>query len=331
MKPRSAYAAILALCITLAAPAAGDETDQSKCLDGISTSETIGDTGLIASVQGDECATVSDKIRRAEDAKQARDKKIHSEAVNTKRTTLVSGCYRNLGEPGLETCAQQEEAFCPGEDSTWVMPETTDTANPDANPTYGTRQCTDAATAGSTPSPGTPAQPAVSVNDMAELFAPDPQIESDNGGRGVRNAETNFYTSTEMTTKRTTLNGEPVDLRLTPITFTWTYGDGSAPVTTVNGGTSQSEFNAPTPTSHVYTETGQYQVELTTVFVGEVRYEGGDWQPVDGTITRTAQPVTADIWRTVTKNVAEDCSADPSAWGCTGPIDATQNTAPATD
>ena len=86
-------------------------------------------------------------------------------------------------------------------------------------------------------------------------------------------------------------------------------------------GHSQSEFNAPTPTSHVYEETGQYTVGLTTVYIGEYREAGGEWVLIPGTITLESTPVTADIWRTVTRNVADDCGANPSAWGCTGPID----------
>lgn len=240
----------------------------------------------------------------------------------TKRTTLVSGCLDSLaGEPALEGCLAQEEAFCPGEDSTWVVPKTTDTAAPEQGPTYGMRQCTQS---GAVPGPAADegeARPAVSIDDVAELFAPEPRILSDDEGRGVRHAETNFYTDGEVRTLRTTMNGEEVELRLTPIQYIWDYGDGSAPhVTSVPGGT-QPGFDVPTATSHVYEETGAYPVTLTTVYVGEVRYAGGDWQRIDGQITRTAAPETADIWTTSTRNVAGDCAADPGAWGCTGPVE----------
>lgn len=240
----------------------------------------------------------------------------------TKRTTLVSGCLESLaGEPGLDSCLAQEEAFCPGQESTWVVPETTDTAAPGEAPTYGMRQCTQSGAGPDPSAAGADARPAVSIDDVAELFAPQPQILSDDEGRGVRNAETNFYTDGEVRTLRTTMNGEEVELRLTPIQYIWDYGDGSAPhVTSVPGG-AQPGFDVPTATSHVYEETGAYPVTLTTVYVGEVRYAGGDWQRIDGQITRTAAPETADIWTTSTRNVAEDCAADPGAWGCTGPVE----------
>ncbi|MDO4240898.1 MAG: hypothetical protein Q4D18_11860, partial [Micrococcus sp.] len=122
-----------------------------------------------------------------------------SPSPTTKRTTLVSGCLESLaGEPGLDSCLDQEEAFCPGEDSTWVVPETTDTAAPGEPPTYGMRQCTQSGAGPDAGADGADARPEVSIDDVAELFAPEPQILSDNEGRGVRNAETNFYTDGEV-------------------------------------------------------------------------------------------------------------------------------------
>lgn len=267
-------------------------------------------------------ASASDTHDRLVEEDETAGESSAAPTPTTKRTTLVSGCLESLaGEPGLDSCLAQEEAFCPGQESTWVVPETTDTAAPGEAPTYGMRQCTQSGAGPDPSAAGADARPAVSIDDVAELFAPQPQILSDDEGRGVRNAETNFYTDGEVRTLRTTMNGEEVELRLTPIQYIWDYGDGSAPhVTSVPGG-AQPGFDVPTATSHVYEETGAYPVTLTTVYVGEVRYAGGDWQRIDGQITRTAAPETADIWTTSTRNVAEDCAADPGAWGCTGPVE----------
>lgn len=299
-----------------------DETEASLCT-ASNRSAGVRDVAVVAraTCEGNDR---EDAVERSGDGKSATQKTDTSATPppTTKRTTLVSGCLDSLaGEPALEGCLAQEEAFCPGEDSTWVVPKTTDTAAPEQGPTYGMRQCTQS---GAVPGPAADegeARPAVSIDDVAELFAPEPRILSDDEGRGVRHAETNFYTDGEVRTLRTTMNGEEVELRLTPIQYIWDYGDGSAPhVTSVPGGT-QPGFDVPTATSHVYEETGAYPVTLTTVYVGEVRYEGGDWERIDGQITRTAAPETADIWTTSTRNVAGDCAADPGAWGCTGPVE----------
>jgi len=212
---------------------------------------------------------------------------------------------------------EQGQKFCP--EGEWLQARSIDTRTPEEDPAYGDPFCT-----GKPPTaapPGTTGAPPVSIDEIRTLLVLRPEIESDNAGRGVRNAETNFYTLTEPVSMTTVLAGQQVELRATPVRFRWDYGDGTGPVTTLVGGHPQSEFNAPTPTSHVYEETGSYTVGLTTVYVGEYRVAGGAWQLIPGTITLDAPPVTADIWRTVTRNVADDCAADSSAWGCTGPIE----------
>ena len=225
----------------------------------------------------------------------------------------VSACFSGqLGNPDFESCREQEANFCP--EGSWIRAQTIDTRQPDANPVYGAPKCWTAKTSinGALP---------VSIDEVRTLLVLEPEIRSDNGGRGIRNAETNFYADAETRTLVTTLNGVEVELRATPVSFHWDYGDGSPTKTTSVAGQSQPEFNVPTPTSHVYEDTGQYTVRLTTVYIGEYREAGGEWVLIPGTISLDSAPVTADIWRTITRNVADDCSVDSSAWGCTGPIE----------
>lgn len=230
----------------------------------------------------------------------------------------VSACIPGqAANPDFGGCHEQQEKFCP--EGAWLQTGSTDTRDPEGKTIYTAPYCaTDAADSPGDASGGVP----VTIDEVRTLLVVKPEIESDNGGRGVRNAETNFYTLAEPVSLRTTIDGQLIELRATPVSFTWDYGDGSAPVTTTEGGHAQPEFNTPTPTSHVYEKTGSYTVGLTTQYIGEYRVEGGDWQLIPGTITMDSTPVTADIWRTVTRNVADDCSADSSAWGCTGPIEA---------
>lgn len=231
------------------------------------------------------------------------------------RHSTVSACVpHQLSNPDYGSCPNQDESFCP--DGEWVQARTVDITRPDADPLYGRPTCTSDVAAGAD------GARSFTLKEIRTLLLLDPTIESDNAGRGVRNAETNFYTDAGVETLSTTINGVPVELRATPVSFHWNYGDGTAPRVTHVGGHAQAEFNTPTPTSHVYEETGEYTVTLATVYIGEYREADGDWVLIPGTITLDAAPVTADIWRTVTRNVAEDCAADPSAWGCTGPIEA---------
>ncbi len=225
----------------------------------------------------------------------------------------VSACFSGqLGNPDFESCREQEDNFCP--EGSWIRAQTIDTRQPDANPVYGAPKCWTAKASSN-------GAPPVSIDEVRTLLVLEPEIRSDNGGRGIRNAETNFYADAETRTLVTTLNGVEVELRATPVSFHWDYGDGSPTKTTSVAGQSQPEFNVPTPTSHVYEDTGQYTVRLTTVYIGEYREAGGEWVLIPGTISLDSAPVTANIWRTITRNVADDCSVDSSAWGCTGPIE----------
>lgn len=195
------------------------------------------------------------------------------------------------------------------------MPASTDTSVGYENVEYGMPECTRALDAGGA------GAPPLSIDEVRTLLVLDPEIRSDNAGRGVRNAETNFYADAQTRHLVTTLNGVEVELRATPVSYHWDYGDGTPARISTVAGHAQPEFNAPTPTSHVYEETGQYEVTLTTVYIGEYREANGDWVLIPGTITLDSAPVTADIWKTVTRNVADDCGADAAAWGCTGPIE----------
>lgn len=239
-----------------------------------------------------------------------------------KTNVTMNACDPNqVGNPDFKTCQEQKEKFCP-DGGEWVMTETTDISTGTPQVTYSTPICTGTGTGPAPIGAAGDAAPPVTIDEVRTLLVLEPTIESDNAGRGVRNAETNFYTLAQPVSLTTTIAGQDIELRATPVTFHWTYGDGTGTVTTHDGGHAQPEFNVPTPTSHVYEDTGSYTVGLTTVYVGEYRVAGGEWQLIPGTITLDAAPVTADIWRTVTRNVADDCGADASAWGCTGPIDA---------
>ncbi|MGC5048153.1 PKD domain-containing protein [Micrococcus porci] len=248
-------------------------------------------------------------------------KRSQQEPPTTKVTTLRNACYENLPEPGFENCATQRELFCGDQDVAWVQASTMDTARPEDAPVKGSAFCADGSAA-APPAPPQPSRPAVSIDDMGEVIAPEPRILADTDGRGVRNAETNFYSPEAVRHETAVIDGVSVEMRLSPVSFIWDYGDGTAPVTTDVGGNPQDGFDVRTPTSHVYDETGTYEVTLTTVYTGEIRYPGQGWEAVPGTIRRTAAPVTADIWTTSTRNVADDCSADASAWGCAGPVEA---------
>jgi hypothetical protein len=77
-----------------------------------------------------------------------------------------------------------------------------------------------------------------------------------------------------------------IDVRVTPVQFTWDFGDGSAPLTGTDPG-------APWPdhtVSHVYREPGVVTILLRTEWDADFRVEGtSTWIPVAGrAVTETA-------------------------------------------
>ncbi|MGP7959465.1 PKD domain-containing protein [Sanguibacter sp. A247] len=93
-----------------------------------------------------------------------------------------------------------------------------------------------------------------------------------------------YYTDAEPETLTTTVLGTDVELELTPTTFTWDPGDGTAAITSKAPGAS---FPDDTIT-HVYKKVGEYRITLTTTWEGRFRITGADtWRPITGTGSTT--------------------------------------------
>lgn len=161
-----------------------------------------------------------------------------------------------------------------------------------------------------------PVEIVITASDLLELIPASPQILMDRGPFGLKNAHTNFYASNHNPQTVTQMMfGQEVTITATPIEYRWDYGDGNT-LTTELPGYPVEVFNTETDTSHQYTDTGLYSVDLTTVFEGTYQVDGGETQMVSSTVTQQADPVEIRIWRAVTRNVDQTCQQDPQAWGC---------------
>lgn len=103
----------------------------------------------------------------------------------------------------------------------------------------------------------------------------------------------------------TDLLGYPVEVQATATTYTWDYGDGSAPLVTTSPGHAYPNHDV----HHSYARPGTYTITLTTTWSGRYRIAGSTaWLDVDGTATTvtTIPPITAVEQRTAL--VAEPCT-----------------------
>jgi hypothetical protein len=121
----------------------------------------------------------------------------------------------------------------------------------------------------------------VTAEDFRRLPLPAGRINvQPPNGRTLINIPTNLYADAGSVVLPTTVLGQPVRVRATPMRFRWTYGDGEALTTTDPG--------APYPvlrTAHTYRQPGKRTLGLTTTYSGEYSVAGGAWLPIDGLAT----------------------------------------------
>lgn len=136
----------------------------------------------------------------------------------------------------------------------------------------------------------------------------------------LRGAETNFYAEAAEQQFDVTMFGQEVHIVATPVQYTWNYGDGTVfgPQPSMGGPLPQDRWGEKTRTSHAYGATGDFQVVLTTTFQGTYSVNAGPPLPIPGQGQFNAPAQTISVWRSLTRNYADDCNANPQGQGCPG-------------
>lgn len=100
-------------------------------------------------------------------------------------------------------------------------------------------------------------------------------------GRTLVNFETIFYTTnTEPALEQVTLLGQRIVVRATPAAYIWDFGDGEG-VETASPGLPYPDQTVV----HEYTQLDPVTPSVATVYSGEYQINGGDWEPIDITLT----------------------------------------------
>ena len=136
----------------------------------------------------------------------------------------------------------------------------------------------------------------------------------------LRGAETNFFASAADQQFDITILAQAVHVVAKPAEYTWSYGDGASlgPHTAAGGPLPQDRWGEKTLTSHVYAQTGNFPVVLTTHFQGTYSVNGGPPLPIAGRGSFSSPPQTVSVWRTITRNYADTCLQNPQGQGCPG-------------
>ncbi len=152
------------------------------------------------------------------------------------------------------------------------------------------------------PADAAPVQPTIS--DLASFKPQTPTIAGEPDGWALKGRPANFVAPVDAHVVAGTLLGRPADVRFTPVTWHWNFGDGST-ATSSSGGDTWEHLGLPrfstTPTSHVYRERSRYTVSLGIEYRADYRYDGGDWNPIEGTLTVPvgSEPVRVFVGSTV--------------------------------
>ncbi|WP_090033335.1 PKD domain-containing protein [Cellulomonas marina] len=93
-------------------------------------------------------------------------------------------------------------------------------------------------------------------------------------------------------TLTTTLLGRTVEVQATPTSWTWAFGDGTAPLTTTSPGHTWPHADV----THTFTTAGPATVRCTTTWTGRYRVAGtSTWLDVQGTATTSADLPTRTV------------------------------------
>lgn len=184
-----------------------------------------------------------------------------------------------------------------------------------------TRRCTSKKTTptqSSTTETFTYIQP-VTITDISR-FIPEPvSVVSQPQPWTVVDLPTNFIGSARVHIVSGSLFGLPAEVRFTPFSYDWNYGDGASQTTNTLGSRWENlglaEFS-PTATSHVYRQVGSYNIGLRVHYRAEYRYVGGQWYSIEGELTAPANTAVLMAFNAETVLTADDCNGRPSAPGC---------------
>lgn len=161
--------------------------------------------------------------------------------------------------------------------------------------------------------------PDVGMSDLASFYPARPTVAGEPNGWAVIGLDANFVASAKAHTASGPLLGVQADVRFTPVTFRWGYGDGIRSTTSTGGRTWKAlgvpEFS-PTATSHIYAKSGSYTLDVAVIYTAQFRVGGGAWRDIPGTLSLSAPTSTIVAGDAATVLVQRTCKSDPHAVGC---------------
>lgn len=175
------------------------------------------------------------------------------------------------------------------------------------------------------PVPPVPAASAVVTYgpiELADLASFSPQnisVSSQPVGWGVLGLPVNFIASASTHVVTGSLFGQATEVRFTPRTYHWSFGDGTSATTTQGGSRwdqlGLSDFST-TATSHSYAQAGNFTTQVIVRYRVEYRIGGGAWTVVSGDVNRDASTSIVVVLNADTVLTTGDCLNARDAKSC---------------
>jgi len=222
------------------------------------------------------------------------------------------------GTPGDTQTSQPPSTDTPGSSgssgSFWTPP-------PPRAPVLGTSEC-EVIISGycrATSPPKIPPPPALvevtpptaptSASDLASFSPGSPQIALEPEGWSLPGLPTNIFARAHQSVETGELLGWPIEVRFSPSTYAWSYGDESTKHVSVPGNSWGGQQFRSTATSHVYNRPGTYRVTLHVGYELAYRFEEGLFIPIPGLVWRGAGERVVQVLSVTPLLVDQGCSA----------------------
>ncbi|WP_245953376.1 PKD domain-containing protein [Arthrobacter silvisoli] len=158
------------------------------------------------------------------------------------------------------------------------------------------------------------------ANDFKQLPIQSAKVTVQPGPHTLKGMETNVFAAASEQAFDVVILGQNVHLEATPVEYTYNYGDGTSfgPTMFAGGSISEDEWGIKTRTSHIYKQTGGFRLTVTTGFRGTYSVNGGPPLPITGNGQFASPAQLVSVWRSETRQVADNCIENPSGWACPG-------------
>ena len=158
------------------------------------------------------------------------------------------------------------------------------------------------------------------ANDFRRLPIQPAKVTVQPGPHTLKGMETNVFAAATTQAFDVVILGQNVHLEATPVEYTYNYGDGTSfgPTMFAGGSISEDEWGTKTRTSHVYKQTGDFRLTVTTGFRGTYSVNGGPPLPITGNGQFASPAQLVSVWRSETRQVADNCIENPTGWACPG-------------